>query len=184
VAWNEQISKDHGGQVMQDYLSAIDDIKKEKYVDSERLGCVGASYGGYSVFYLAGIHNHRFKTFIAHDGIFNFKSMYGTTEELWFVNWDLGGAYWDKGNEAAQKSYSTFDPINLVDQWDTPILIFQGGKDYRVPIGQGLEAFQAAQLRGIKSKLVLFPEENHWVLHAQNALVWQREFYRWLKETL
>lgn len=184
VAWNEQISKDHGGQVMQDYLSAIDAIAKEPFVDNERLGCVGASYGGYSVFYLAGIHNKRFKTFIAHDGIFNFRSMYGTTEEVFFVDWDYGGPYWDKSNTAAQKSYSQFDPINLVDKWNTPILIFQGGKDYRVPDGQAFEAFQAAQLRGIKSRLVYLPTENHWVLSAQNAQVWQREFYKWLKETL
>jgi dipeptidyl aminopeptidase/acylaminoacyl peptidase len=184
VAWNEQISKDHGGQAIQDYLSAIDELAKEKFVDKDRLGCVGASYGGYSVFYLAGIHHNRFKTFIAHDGIFDLKSMYGTTEEMWFVNWDLGGPYWEKTNPAAQKSYSQFDPMGLVDQWNTPILIFHGGKDYRVALGQGLEAFQAAQLRGIKSKLVVFPDENHWVLHAQNALVWQREFFKWLKETL
>ena len=184
VAWNEQISKDHGGQVMQDYLSAIDELKKENFVDKDRLGCVGASYGGYSVFYLAGIHDHRFKSFIAHDGIFDLKSMYGTTEEMWFVNWDLGGPYWEKNNLAAQKSYHQFDPINLAEKWDTPILIFHGGKDYRVPLGQGLEAFQAAQLKGIKSKLVVFPEENHWILHPQNALVWQREFFKWLKETL
>lgn len=184
VKWNEQISKDHGGQAMQDYLSAIDELSKEKYVDTVRLGCVGASYGGYSVFYLAGIHNKRFKTFISHDGIFDLKSMYGTTEELFFVNWDLGGPYWDKSNAAAQKSYTQFDPSSLVDKWDTPIMIVQGGKDYRVPVGQGLEAFQAAQLKGLKSKLLFLPEENHWVLHAQNAIVWQREFFKWLKETL
>ncbi|HEY5690405.1 MAG TPA: alpha/beta fold hydrolase, partial [Cyclobacteriaceae bacterium] len=183
VEWNEQISKDYGGQVMRDYLTAIDEVSKESFVDKAKLGCVGASFGGYSVFYLAGIHNGRFKTFISHDGIFNMKSMYGTTEEMWFVNWDNGGAYWDK-NPAAQKTYSEFNPINLVDKWDTPILIVQGGKDYRVPIGQGLEAFQAAQLRGIKSKLVYLPEENHWVLSAQNAIVWQREFFKWLDETL
>lgn len=184
VAWNEQISKDHGGQVMQDYLSAIDNLSQEKFVDRTRLGCVGPSYGGYSVFYLAGIHNNRFKTFISHDGIFNLKSMYGTTEELWFVDWDLGGPYWEKNNAAAQKSYAMFDPSNLVDKWNTPILIFQGGKDFRVPDGQGFEAFQAAQLRGIKSRLIYLPEENHWVLSAQNGLVWQREFFKWLRETL
>jgi dipeptidyl aminopeptidase/acylaminoacyl peptidase len=182
--WNEQVSKDHGGQAIKDYLSAIDEISKEKYVDKNRLGCVGASYGGYSVFLLAGIHNNRFKTFIAHDGIFDMRSMYGTTEEMWFVNWDWGGPYWDKSNKAAQKSYSQFNPINYVDKWNTPIMIVQGGRDYRVPIEQGLQAFQAAQLRGIKSKLLLLPEENHWVLSAQNALVWQREFFKWLSETL
>lgn len=184
VEWNEQISKDYGGQNMKDYLSAIDALAKEPYVDKDRLGAVGASYGGYSVFYLAGIHEGRFKSFISHDGLFNLKSMYGTTEELFFVNFDLGGPYWDETNEAAQKSYTTFNPINLVNKWDTPIMIIQGGKDYRVPIGQGLEAFQAAQGQGIKSRLLYLPEENHWVLSAQNGLVWQSEFFRWLKETL
>jgi dipeptidyl aminopeptidase/acylaminoacyl peptidase len=183
-AWNEQISGDWGGQVMQDYLSAIDDVAKESYVDKSRLGCVGASYGGYSAFYLAGIHNNRFKTFIAHDGVFNTQSMFGTTEEVFFNNWDFGGAYWEKDNKVAQKTYTTFNPINFVDKWNAPILIIQGGNDFRVPIGQGQEAFQAAQLRGIKSRLLYFPEENHWVLKPQNALVWQSEFYKWLKETL
>ncbi|HRZ74093.1 MAG TPA: S9 family peptidase [Flavobacterium sp.] len=184
VAWNEQISKDWGGQVMDDYLSAIDDVSKESYVDKSRLGAIGASYGGYSVFYLAGIHNKRFKTFISHCGVFNLQSMYGTTEEVFFTDWDSGGPYWEKDNAVAQKTYTQFNPINLVSKWDTPILIIQGGKDYRVPIGQGQEAFQAAQLRGIKSRFMLFPEENHWVLKPQNALVWQREFFGWLKETL
>jgi dipeptidyl aminopeptidase/acylaminoacyl peptidase len=184
VAWNEQISKDWGGQVMDDYLAAIDDVAKENYVDKTRLGAVGASYGGYSVFYLAGIHNKRFKTFISHCGVFNLESMYGTTEEIFFTDWDNGGPYWDKSNAAAQKTYTQFNPINLVTKWDTPILIIQGGKDYRVPIGQGQEAFQAAQLLGIKSRFVLFPEENHWVLKPQNAIVWQREFFGWLRETL
>ena len=184
VAWNEQISGDWGGQVMQDYLSAIDDVSKENYVDKNRLGCVGASYGGYSVFYLAGIHNNRFKSFIAHDGVFNTQSMFGTTEEVFFNYWDFGGAYWEKENKIAQKTYTQFNPITFVDKWNTPILIFQGGKDFRVPIGQAQEAFQAAQLRGIKSRLVYLPEENHWVLKPQNAQVWQKEFYKWLKETL
>jgi dipeptidyl aminopeptidase/acylaminoacyl peptidase len=148
------------------------------------LGCIGASYGGFSTYYLAGIHNKRFKSFIAHDGIFDWRAMYGTTEEMWFVNWDLGGNYWDKDNAAAQKSYNEFNPVNLVKKWDTPILIIQGGQDYRVPIEQGLGAFQAAQLQGIKSKMLYFPNENHWVLKDQNGLVWQREFYKWLKETL
>jgi dipeptidyl aminopeptidase/acylaminoacyl peptidase len=183
-AWNEQISKDWGGQVMDDYLSAIDDVSKENYVDKSRLGCVGASYGGYSVFYLAGIHNNRFKTFIAHDGVFNTQSMFGTTEEVFFNNWDFGGAYWEKDNVVAQKTYNQFNPINFVDKWNTPIMIVQGGKDYRVPIGQAQEAFQAAQLRGIKSRFLYLPEENHWVLKPQNGMVWQREFYKWLKETL
>lgn len=184
VEWNEQISKDYGGQNMEDYLAAIDDISKESYVDTDRLGAVGASYGGFSVYYLAAIHNNRFKSFIAHDGMFNLRSMYGTTEELFFVNWDLGGAYWDKDNAAAQKTFEQFNPANFVGKWNTPILVIQGGKDYRVPVGQGLEAFQAAQLQGIKSRLLYFPEENHWVLNSQNSIVWQREFFKWLKETL
>lgn len=181
--WNEDISKDHGGQAMKDYLSAIDAISKESFVDKSRLGCVGASYGGYSVFMLAGIHNNRFKTFISHDGIFDTRSMYGTTEELWFVNFDYGGAYWDK-NPATEKTYGVQNPINHVAKWNTPIMIVQGGMDFRVPIEQGLQAFQAAQLRRIKSKLLYLPGENHWVSSAQNGLVWQREFFKWLKETL
>ncbi|MFC4816103.1 S9 family peptidase [Flavobacterium sp. GCM10023249] len=184
VQWNEQISGDWGGQVMDDYLAAIDDVAKESYVDKNRLGAVGASYGGYSVFQLAGIHKNRFKTFISHCGIFNTQSMYGTTEEVFFTNWDSGGAYWEKENKTAQKTYNEFNPMNMVNNWNTPIMIIQGGKDYRVPIGQGQEAFQAAQLKGIKSRFLLFPEENHWVLKPQNALVWQREFFKWLKETL
>ena len=184
VEWNEQISKDWGGQVMRDYLSAIDDMAKENYVDKARLGCVGASYGGYSAFYLAGIHNNRFKTFIAHDGVFNTTSMFGTTEEVFFNNWDFGGAYWEKDNKEAQKTYTEFNPATHVDKWNAPILIIQGGMDFRVPIGQSQEAFQAAQLRGIKSRFLYFPEENHWVLNPQNAQVWQKEFYKWLKETL
>jgi dipeptidyl aminopeptidase/acylaminoacyl peptidase len=184
TAWNEEISKDHGGQAMKDYLSAIDDISKESYVDQDRRGCVGASYGGYSAYMLAGIHEGRFKTFIAHDGIFDMRSMYGTTEEMWFVDWDWGGPYWDKSNKAAQKTYKKFNPINYVNKWDTPIMIIQGGKDYRVPIEQGLQAFQAAKLRGLNARLLYLPEENHWVLSAQNAMVWQHEFYKWLSETM
>ena len=179
--WNDAISKDWGGQSIKDYLSAIDEVSKESYVDTDRLGAVGASYGGYSVYFLAGVHEGRFKTFIAHDGVFNLTSWYGTTEELFFANWDIGGPYWDKKNE---KSYKEFNPINYVNEWNTPILIIQGGIDFRVPTGQGLEAFQAAQLKGIKSKLLYFPNENHWILSPQNAMVWQHEFYDWLKETL
>jgi dipeptidyl aminopeptidase/acylaminoacyl peptidase len=184
TAWNEEISKDHGGLAMRDYLSAIDNMAKEPFVDKARLGCIGASYGGYSVYMLAGMHNKRFKTFIAHDGIFDFRSMYGTTEEIWFPNWDYGGPYWDKDNAAAQKSYAEFSPSNFVAKWDTPILIFHGEKDFRVPLEQGLQAFQAAQLQGIKSRLIVMQDENHWVLHPQNALIWQHEFYKWLQETL
>lgn len=184
VEWNEAISKDWGGQAMQDYLTAIDEISKEKYIDNDRIGAVGASYGGYSVYFLAGMHQKRFKTFISHCGVFNLESMYGTTEEVFFTNWDAGGAYWEKDNAAAQKTYKDFNPINNVAKWDTPILVIHGGKDYRVPIGQGQEAFQAAQLLGLKSRFLYFPDENHWVLKPQNALVWQREYFKWLKETL
>ncbi len=181
VEWNRSISGDWGGKPIDDYLSAIDDVAKEPYVDKNRLGCVGASYGGYSVFQLAGVHQNRFKTFIAHDGLFDMKSWYGTTEELWFANHDLGGPYWQN---PVPESYLKYNPSNLVNNWNTPIMIIQGGLDFRVPIEQGLEAFQAAQLKGIKSKLLYFPNENHWVLHAHNALTWQREFFSWLKETL
>jgi len=184
VEWNEEISKDWGGKVMQDYLAAIDDIAKESYVDNDRLGAVGASFGGYSAFYLAGIHNKRFKTFISHDGVFDTRSMYGTTEEMFFVNHDFGGAYWDSDNAAAKQTYTTFNPINYVDKWDAPMLVIHGGKDYRVPPGQGIQAFQAAKLRGLKSRFLYFPEENHWVLTPQNGVVWQREFFKWLEETL
>lgn len=179
--WNESISKDWGGKPMEDYLTAIDEMAKEPFVDEQNLGCIGASYGGYSVFMLAGIHNNRFKTFIAHDGLFDLKSWYGTTEELWFANFDIGGAYWDK---PLAKTYLKYDPSKYVDQWNTPILIIQGGLDFRVGIEQGLEAFQAAQLRGVKSKLLYFPNENHWVLHAQNGIAWHREFFKWLDESL
>lgn len=180
VKWNADISKDWGGQPIRDYLSAIDDISKEPYVDKARLGAVGASYGGYSVFMLAGVHEKRFKTFIAHDGLFDLRSWYGTTEELWFANWDIG-AYFNKDDA---KSYDQYNPSNFVNNWNAPIMIVQGGIDFRVGIEQGLQAYQAAQLKGLKSKLVYFPEENHWVLGAQNAIAWQREFFRWLKETL
>ncbi|TGN29901.1 S9 family peptidase [Empedobacter tilapiae] len=186
VEWNEQISKDWGGQVMQDYLAAIDDISKESYVDKDRRGAVGASYGGYSVYYLAGIHEGRFKSFISHNGVFDLKSMYGTTEEIFFTNWDAGGAWWETDNKAAQKTYSKFDPSSteLVNKWNTPMLIYVGGHDYRVPMGQGQEAYQILQLKGIKSRFIYFPEENHWVLKPQNSVIWHTEFFKWLKETL
>lgn len=184
TAHNEQISGDWGGLAMEHYLAAIDDIAEEDYVDNSRLGAVGASYGGYSVFMLAGIHDGRFKTFISHCGLYDLPSWYGTTEELFFANWDIGGPYWDDHNRTARKSYENFSPSSYVQDWDTPILIFQGGRDYRVPIGQGLQAFQAAQIKRIKSRLVFLPDENHWVLAPQNAMVWQKEFFRWLKETL
>ncbi|MBW8361671.1 MAG: S9 family peptidase [Kaistella sp.] len=180
TAWNEEISKDWGGQPMRDYLSATDFAKTLPFVDADRMGAVGASYGGYSVFMLAGIHNNRFKTFISHDGLFDMKSWYGTTEELWFANWDLG----KPTDRPLPKAYTDFNPSNFVDKWNTPIMIIQGGIDFRVSYEQGQEAFQAARLHGLKSKFLYFPNENHWVLKPHNALVWQREFFGWLKETL
>lgn len=178
--WNEDISKDWGGQPIRDYLAAADFAKTLPYVDGDRMAAVGASYGGYSVFMLAGVHENRFKTFIAHDGLFDMKSWYGTTEELWFANWDLGSP-WEK---PLPKAYTDFNPINFVDQWNKPIMVIQGGLDFRVGYEQGQEAFQAAKMKGLKTKFLYFPNENHWVLHPQNGLVWQREFFDWLKETL
>lgn len=179
--WNDAISKDWGGQAMKDYLSAIDAAAQEPYVDETRLGAVGASYGGYSVYMLAGIHEKRFKTFIAHCGLFNLESWYGTTEELFFANWDHGGPYWKEENKENYKKYS---PHNYVANWDTPILVIHGGLDYRVPESEGMQAFQAAQLQGLKSRYLYFPTESHWVQSPQNSLVWQREFFEWLKEDL
>ena len=181
--WNEQISKDYGGQNIKDLLTAIDEVSKEPFVDKDKLGAVGASYGGYSVLYLAGNHEGRFKAFIAHDGIFNFEHMYTSTEEMWFVNWDYGGAYWDKTNAAAQRSYS-FSPHKFVQNWDTPILIVQGEKDYRVPSEQGMAAFNAAIMKGVPAQMLYFPDENHWVLQPQNGILWQRVFFNWLDKYL
>ncbi|NQU51819.1 MAG: S9 family peptidase [Bacteroidetes bacterium] len=181
--WNEQISRDYGGQNIKDLLSAIDEMAKEPFVDETKLGAVGASYGGFSVMYLAGNHEKRFKAFIAHDGIFNFEHMYTSTEEMWFVDFDYGGAYWDKTNAAAQRSYE-FSPHKYVQNWDTPILIVQGEKDYRVPSEQGMAAFNAAVLQGVPAQMLYFPEENHWVLQPQNGILWQRVFFNWLDKYL
>ena len=174
--WNNQISLDYGGQNMLDYLSAIDDVAKEPYVNADRIGSVGASYGAFSVYWLAGNHKKRFKCFIAHCGMFNFESWYGTTEEMFFANHDIGGAYWEKNKP---KSYD-FSPNNFVGNWDTPILVIHGGKDFRIPYTEGMQAFNAAQLKGIPSRFLFFPEESHFVLKPQNAVLWQREFFRWL----
>lgn len=180
-AWNDQISGDWGGQPMRDYLSAIDDASALPYVDRTKLGAVGASYGGYSVYYLAGIHEKRFKAFISHCGVYNLESMFGTTEELFFANHESGGPYWLKPEP---KTYTEFSPHRLVDKWDTPILVIHGGMDFRVPEGQGMEAYTAAQMRGIPSKFLYFPDEGHWVLKPQNSLVWHREFFAWLNKYL
>lgn len=181
VEWNEAISKDWGGQAMKDYFSAIDELSKESYVDESRVGAIGASYGGYSVYMLAGIHENRFKTFISHCGLFNLESWYGTTEELFFANWDIGGAYYEK---VPPVSYAKHSPHKYVANWNTPMLVFHGGKDFRVPEGQGMEAFNAAQQMRLKSRFVYFPEESHWILSPQNGIVWHSEFFKWLKETL
>lgn len=179
--WNDQISGDWGGQAMKDYLSAIDDASNLPYVDKTRLGAVGASYGGYSVYWLAGNHNKRFKTFIAHCGLFNLESWYTSTEEMFFANHDIGGPYW---NSTYNNAYNQFSPHRFVKNWDTPIMVIHGEKDFRVPIGEGMQAFGVAQLKNIKSRFLYFPDEGHWVVKPQNSLVWHREFYRWLKETL
>ena len=181
--WLKQISGDYGGQNMKDYLSAIDAVAKEPYVDKDKLGCVGASYGGFSVYWLAGHHQKRFKAFIAHDGMFNLPQQYLETEEKWFVNWDLGGAYWEKNNAIAQKSYAN-SPHLFVDKWDTPILIIHGEKDYRILASQGMAAFDAAVLRGVPAEMLIYPDENHWVLKPQNGILWQRTYFGWLDKWL
>lgn len=183
MEWLEDISTNYGGHCMDDYLSAIDDIAKEPYVDKDRLGCVGASFGGYSVYWLAGHHNKRFKAFIAHDGFFNMEQQYLETEELWFTNWDLGGAYWEKNNPAVQRSYAN-SPHLFVDKWDTPILCIHGEKDFRILASQGMAAFNAAKLRGVPAQLLIFTDENHWVLKPQNGILWQRTFFAWLDKWL
>ncbi|MBQ1213634.1 MAG: S9 family peptidase, partial [Tidjanibacter sp.] len=181
--WLDQISGDYSGQNIKDYLAAIDDVAKEPWSDENKLGAVGASYGGYSVYYLAGHHEGRFKALISHCGIYNFESMYGHTEEMWFVNNDYGGAYWDKNNRTAQRSYAN-SPHKAAGKWDTPILIITGCKDYRIPYTQSLEAFNAAKLQGIPAKLVAFQNEAHQVFQPQNSLVWNREFFGWLNKYL
>ncbi len=179
--WNRQISGDWGGQAMQDLLSAIDDVQQEPYVDADRLGAVGASYGGFSVYWLAGNHNKRFKAFISHCGTYNLESWYATTEELFFANHDMGGTPWDEPKPA---SYTQFSPHLFVKQWDTPILVIHNEKDFRVPIGEGLQAFQAAQLLGVPSRFLYLPDEGHWVVSPQTSLLWQRVFSDWLDKWL
>ncbi|AEA42900.1 S9 family peptidase [Fluviicola taffensis] len=180
--WNDAISKDWGGQAMRDYLTAIDScVAQIPAINKDKLGAVGASYGGYSVYYLAGIHENRFKAFISHCGLFNLESWYGTTEELFFANWDIGGPYWLPENK---ELYAKNSPHKLVDKWNTPMLVIHGGKDFRVPESEGMQAFQVLQLKGIPSKYLYFPDEGHWVTKPQNSILWNREFYDWLNTYL
>ena len=179
LEWNEAVSGDYGGQCMKDYFTAIDEVAKEPYVNKDRWGCVGASFGGFSVYWLAGHHDKRFKAFIAHDGIFNMEMQYLETEEMWFANWDMGGAYWEKQNATAQRTFAN-SPHKFVDKWDTPILCIHGEKDYRILANQGMAAFNAAVLRGVPAELLIYPDENHWVLKPQNGVLWQRTFFEWL----
>ncbi len=183
--WNEEISGDWTGQCMKDYLSAIDDAANNlPFVDKDRLGCVGASFGGFSVYYLAGHHDKRFKCFIAHDGAFNLESMYTDTEEAWFSNWEYDDAYWNKDQTERAKATYENSPHRFVDKWDTPILCIHGEKDYRINANQGFGAFNAARLKGIPAELLIFPDENHWVLKPQNGILWQRTFFEWLDKWL
>lgn len=181
--WLEQISGDYGGQNMKDYLSAIDAVSKEPFVDENRLGCTGASYGGFSVYWLAGNHDGRFKAFLSHAGIFNLEAQYLETEEMWFANWDLGGPYWDKSSAVVQSSYEN-SPHRFIEKWDTPIMITHGELDYRILASQGMMAFNAAQLRNIPSRMLIFPDENHWISKPQNGILFQREFFRWFNQWL
>ncbi len=181
--WNAQISGDYGGQNMKDYLSAVDYMKKEPYVDGNHIGAIGASYGGFSVYWLAGNHDNRFAALVAHAGIFNTEAQYLETEEMWFANWDLGGAPWDKNNAIAQRSYAN-SPHKFVEKWNTPIMITIGELDYRILGSQGMQAFNAAKLRGVDARMVIFPDENHWILKPQNSVLWQRELIGWLDKWL
>ncbi len=181
--WNAQISKDYPGQNMRDYLAAVDDLKKEAWIDGKHIGATGASYGGFSVYFLAGNHEGRFAAFLAHAGIFNMEQQYLETEEMWFANWDMGGAYWEKDNAAAQRTFAN-SPHRFIDRWDTPIMISHGEYDYRILASQGMAAFNAAKLRGIPAVMVIYPDENHWILKPQNAVLWQRLFFRWFDKWL
>ncbi len=177
-AWNDQISGDWGGQAMQDILAATDAMMVEPYIDTQRMAAVGASFGGYSVYWLMGNHQDRFRCMIAHAGVFNLESMYGATEEIWFPNWDLGGPYWQ--SPEVQQAYDRFSPHRFVGNWRTPLLVVHGEKDYRVPVTQGMEAFTAAQLNGVPARFLYFPEEGHWVMSPQNSVLWHRVFFDWL----
>ena len=177
-AWNDQISGDWGGQAMQDILSATDGMLAEPWIDAARTAAVGASFGGYTTYWLMGNAGKRFCAMVSHCGVFNLESMYGSTEELFFVNWDLGGPYWS--SPSVQQKYDQFSPHRYVGNWETPLLVIHGEKDFRVPVTQGIEAFTAAQVKGVPSRFLYFPEEGHWVLKAQNSVLWTRVFFDWL----
>jgi dipeptidyl aminopeptidase/acylaminoacyl peptidase len=181
--WKEQISGDYGGQNMKDYLSAIDAVSEEPYIDPILRAAVGASYGGFSVFWLAGNHEGRFRCFIAHDGIFNQESQYLETDEQWFPNFDLGGPPWETDNPVVKESYAN-SPHKFVTNWTSPILIIHGEKDYRIASTQSMQAFNAAHLLGVPAQFLYFPSENHWVLSPQNGILWQRTFFKWLDSWL
>jgi dipeptidyl aminopeptidase/acylaminoacyl peptidase len=178
--WNDQISRDWGGQCMQDLLSVCDAMQQRPYIDKAHTAAVGASFGGYTVYWLMGNGGDRFCCMIAHCGVFNLESMYLSTEELWFPNWDLGGPYWR--SPELQKDYDRFSPHRFVQNWKTPLMVIHGGRDYRVPLEQGLQAYTAARVQGVPARLLVFPDEGHWVMHPQNGLLWQREFFRWLDQ--
>ena len=183
--WKEEISGDWSGQCMSDYLAAIDDAAQNlPFVDKDRLGAVGASFGGFSVYYLAGIHEKRFKAFIAHDGAFNLAAMYLETEENWFSNWEYDEAYWHRPQMPNAKKTYHDSPHKMIEKWDTPILCIHGEKDYRINYTQGMQAFNAARMKGIPAEFLVFPDENHWVLKPQNGILWQRTFFNWLDRWL
>ncbi len=181
--WNHQISKDYGGQNMKDYLSAVDEMSKEPYIDTDHIGAIGASYGGFSVYWLAGHHDGRFAALVAHAGIFNLEAQYLETEEMWFADYDLGGAYWDKENQIAQRTFAN-SPHRYVNNWTAPILVTVGELDYRILASQGMQAFNAAKMHGLDAEMLVFPDENHWVIKPQNAILWQRVFFNFLDKYL
>ena len=178
--WNDQISGDWSGQAMQDILSATDNMLEQPYIDKERTAAIGASFGGYTVYWLMGNHADRFKCMISHCGVFNLESMYGSTEELFFVNWDLGGPYWK--SKEIQRDYDRFSPHRFIGKWKTPLLVIHGQKDFRVPVTQGMEAFTAAQVQDVPSRFLYFPNEGHWVMKPQNGVLWHRVFFQWLEQ--
>ena len=181
--WNRQISGDYGGQNMKDYFAAVDYMAKESYIDEKHIGAIGASYGGFSVYWLAGHHNGRFAALVSHAGIFNIEAQYLETEEMWFADFDLGGSYWDKTNAIAQRTYAN-SPHLYVDKWTAPILVTVGELDYRILASQGMMAFNAAKMRGLEAEMLVFPDENHWILKPQNAILWQRVFFKFLDKYL